>query len=202
MSGLARTGQSLAVESVSAVQSNQWLSEAAREGVNSNIPRSQLHAEVPSVPVIRAIAANSGKYYNGNPYGLMDGLVKAPLRSVLVVLTGINMVSANSALGVGADRDLQGFARAFGGVTGFAAAFMSLQHKIAELNWREGLSRSINPEALSHGLELPRHLLLLLPQPSILLFLACRRLSLIAPEILIPPPLKLVWLVFLQDSWR
>jgi hypothetical protein len=54
-------------------------------------------------------------------------------------------------LGVGADRDLQGFARAFGGVTGFAAAFMSLQHKIAELNWREGLSRSINPEALSHG---------------------------------------------------
>ena len=151
VSGLARTGQSLAVESVSAVQSNQWLSEAAREGVNSNIPRSQLHAEVPSVPVIRAIAANSGKYYNGNPYGLMDGLVKAPLRSVLVVLTGINMVSANSALGVGADRDLQGFARAFGGVTGFAAAFMSLQHKIAELNWREGLSRSINPEALSHG---------------------------------------------------
>jgi len=151
ISGFARTGQTLAVENVSSVQSNQWLTEVAKGRANSNLPRHQMHAEAPKVPIIRATAANAPKFFRGNPYTLIDGLEKAPLRSVLVVLTGINMASATLILFNDSDRNTENFAKLFGGMTGFMAALASLQHKIAELNWKEGLSRLSNPEAISHG---------------------------------------------------
>lgn len=151
VSGLARTGQSLVVESVSAVQSNQWLSEAAKNGGNSVSPLSPPVADARNVPVIRAVSANAGQYFKGNPYGLTDALEKAPLRSILVVLTGMNMVSAISDFYADPDKDVGGFAKAAGSVTGFVAAALSLEHKMSELNWKEGLSRSANPDAYSHG---------------------------------------------------
>ncbi|MBY5963949.1 toxin VasX [Marinobacter nauticus] len=152
VSGLARTGQSLAVESVSAVQSNQWLSEAAKNGGNAVSPLSPPDADARKVPIIRAVSANAGQYFKGNPYGLRDALEKAPLRSILVVLTGINMASSIVALTDDANRNAEGFAKAVGSTTGLFAAYTSLRHRIAELNWKQGLSPLDNPAAHSHRL--------------------------------------------------
>ncbi|RBP68457.1 toxin VasX [Marinobacter nauticus] len=152
VSGLARTGQSLAVESVSAVQSNQWLSEAAKNGGNAVSPLSPPVADARKVPIIRAVSANAGKYFKGNPYGLTDALEKAPLRSILVVLTGINMASSALALTDSQNRNVEGFAKVIGGMTGFGAAYASVQHRIAEINWRQGRSLLANPVADSHRL--------------------------------------------------
>ncbi|WP_370256908.1 toxin VasX [Marinobacter nauticus] len=151
VSGLARTGQSLAVDSVGAVQSNQWLSEAAKNSGNAAATLSPPDVEARKVPVIRITSANAGQYFKGNPYSLKDALEKAPLRSVLVVLTGLNMVSAISEFFTDSNKDVEGLAKATGSVTGFTAAALSLEHKISELNWNKGLSRSPNPAAYSHG---------------------------------------------------
>nr|WP_153045461.1 toxin VasX [Marinobacter salexigens] len=152
ISGFARTGQTLAVENVSSVQSNQWLSEAAKGRANGNLPHQKLNAEAPKVPVIRATAANASKFFRGNPYTLIDALEKTPLRSVLVVLTGINMASATFNYFNSPTRDAEDRARAAGSITGFAAAFSSVRHRIAELNWKQGVSPLDNPEAYSHKL--------------------------------------------------
>ena len=151
ISGFARTGQTLLVENVSSVQSNQWLSDAAKRGANrNNLQHHKLTAEAPKVPILRATAVDASKSFRGNPYSLIDGLEKAPLRSVLVVLTGINMASATLILFNDSDQNAENFAKAVGGLTGFSAALTSLQHRIAELNWKEGVSRLDNPEAYSH----------------------------------------------------
>ncbi|PSF12081.1 hypothetical protein C7H10_12625 [Marinobacter shengliensis] len=152
VSGLARTGQSLVVESVSAVQSNQWLSEAAKGGANSNLPHRQLNADVGKVPVIRATAANATKFYQGNPYKLIDGLEKAPLRSILVVLTGMNMFSATSVLFGSSTNLTENTVKFLGSISALSAAYLSLKHRIEELNWKRGLSLLDNPEAHSHAL--------------------------------------------------
>lgn len=152
VAGLARTGQELAVESVSAVQSNQWLSEVAKNSGNATSPLSPLDPETRNVPVIRATSANTGQYFKGNPYSLKDALDKAPLRSILVVLTGINMVSSALALTDSENRDVEGFAKAVGGMAGFGAAYASLQHRIAEINWQQGRSLLVNPDADSYKL--------------------------------------------------
>ncbi|MBY5939190.1 toxin VasX [Marinobacter nauticus] len=150
VAGLARAGETLSVESVSVVQSNRWLSEVAKGGSNNLVPTGQLNSEVRKVPIIRAMSANSSKYYRGNPYKLIDALEKASLRSVLVVLTGINMVSATSAFLNTSSKKMEDYARFAGSITGFGAAYASVQHRITELNWKEGRSHFKNPEAHSH----------------------------------------------------
>lgn len=148
IAALARTGHELGSETVNELKANQWLSEAA----NGKPARSTPATDAPArpVPVFRTKAANAPHFLRDNPYTFRDGgLEKAPLRSVLVLLTGINMVFTSSSWAT--EDTTESSIKIAGAGSALAAAYASVQHKLAELNWREGLSKADNPEAYSHG---------------------------------------------------
>lgn len=147
VAALARTGQQLGTENVSSLKANQWLSEAANGKPARFTPVPEATAR--PIPVFRTKAANAPNFLRDNPYTLREGgLSKAPLRSVLVVLTSLNLLQSTSQLLE--KQGLEEWSKSVGGVSAIAAAYNSLQHKLAELNWREGLSKADNPEAHSY----------------------------------------------------
>lgn len=149
MAALSRTGSELAVESVSRFAANQWLSEAmgtAKPG--SAIPPVELAGQ--KVPVFRMKAANAANFARTNPYTVEDAMFKeAKLRSILVVLTGVNL--AHSVAEFVDNRNPGNFAAMGGSIFGLGTAYTSVHHKLAELNWQHDLSRHANPEASSHA---------------------------------------------------
>ncbi len=149
LAALARSGQQLAVEDVDRVQANQWLSEAANGKPARYTPVTDAPAQ--RLSLLRLQPANAAHFTRDNPYTWRDGaLEKAPVRSLLVLVTGINLMLMGNEFII-EKRDVESGAKFGEAIAAVATAATSIQHKLAELNWKEGLSKELNPEAYSHG---------------------------------------------------
>jgi len=159
LAALSRTGQELASETVDKFTSNQWLSEAAGTAKPTKLPSLTDGKTGEKVTVLRAKAANYSHFgaatnpaqgMRSSPYTWDDAVFKeAKLRSFLVVLTGINL--AFSTTSFVNERSAKNTTMVAGSLFGLGTAFSSVHHKLAELNWKEGLSTQTNPEAHSHA---------------------------------------------------